>query len=81
MSFNAHLAPAHRMTADEAEVGSDFAAAGQAEILPEMNFFRHAWRKEFHSLGDFHQAFLALALFAAGSGNFDSQALRAIEKR
>jgi hypothetical protein len=46
-----------------------------------MGFFRCAWRKEFHPFSDFHQAFLALALFAARSGNFDSHRFRAIEKR
>src|SRR6185437_2459706 len=72
VSFDAHFAAAHRVAADEAGFGSDFAAAGQAKILAEMRFFRRAWRKKFHSFGDFHEAFLALALFAAGGGDFDS---------
>jgi hypothetical protein len=59
----------------------NFAPARKAEILSKMRFLRRARRKEFHAFGDFHQAFLALALFAARSGNPNSQSFRAIEKR
>jgi hypothetical protein len=81
MPFNAHFTAAHRVTADDSLLGNDFAAARQPEILPEMRFLRRARRKQFHSFSNFHQAFLALALFAARGGNFDPERFRAIEKR
>jgi hypothetical protein len=61
------------VTADDAGLGSDFAAAGQPELRLEMGFFRGARRKEFHSLRDFDETFLALALFAARGRDFDFQ--------
>ena len=35
----------------------------------------------FHAFSDFHEAFLALALFAAGCGHLDAQRLGAIKQR
>ena len=81
MPFDPHFPTAHRVAADEARVRNNFATARQAEILPQMRFLRRAWRKKFHAFGDFHEAFLAFALLAAGSGNLDAHHFRAIEKR
>jgi hypothetical protein len=69
------------MAAHEAGVGGHAAAAGEAEIFFEMKLLRRFVGEALHAGGNFHQAFLALALFAARGGDFDAQGLRAIEER
>ena len=69
------------MTAHQAGIGDDSAAAGQSELFFEMVFFGGRRGQTFHAVRDFYQTFLALALLAAGSGNFYSERFRIIEQR
>jgi hypothetical protein len=81
MAFDAHLAAAHGVATYDAGSGSDLAAAGEAEILAQMRLFGRARGKQFHAFRDFHEAFFALTLFAAGGRHLDSEGVGAVEKR
>ena len=69
------------MAADDAGIRGNAAGAGQAEILLQMHFLGTSGREKLHAFDDFHETFLALALFVAGSGHLDAKLFRVIEQR
>jgi hypothetical protein len=80
MSFDTHIAATHRLAADGAEIGDQLASAGESKVSLEMCFGRLAGGEAFHSGQDLNQAFLALALFAAGRWDFYAQIIGAVEQ-
>jgi hypothetical protein len=69
------------MASDHATILDEVAAAGEAEVFPEMLFLRSFGRNELRPLGDLHKTFLAFALLAAGSGDLDAERFGTVEKR
>jgi hypothetical protein len=79
-TFDAHVAAPHGMAADNAGVGDNPAPAGKTEVLSQVIFLRRRFGKTFHALHNFHQALLALPLFAARSWNTYAKRLRVFEE-
>jgi hypothetical protein len=69
------------VASDNASVFDNSAAAGQSEVFLQVIFFRTPRRKIFHPGSDLNEAFLALALFTTGSGDFYPKQLGAIKER
>jgi hypothetical protein len=80
MAFDAHFAATQRLAMHDPGVGGNAALAGKAEIAAQMPFCRRGRRKQFGSLKNFDEAFLTLALFAAGRGHANAQGFRALEQ-
>jgi hypothetical protein len=80
VALDFHFAASHRVAAHKAGLGGDVAAARQAEMIPQMFFFRSAGRKVLHALRHLDDTFPALATFPAGSWHSESDRFRAIEQ-
>ena len=80
VAFNVHVTPSKRMASDHAAILDEAAAAGEAEVLPEMFFLRAFGRNKLHPPSDLHKTFLALSLLAAGCGDLDAERFSTVEK-
>jgi len=80
VALDAHLAAAQGLAGDNPVVGRDAALAGETEVTLEMSFRGGARSEKFRAASDFDEAFLALALFAAGGGHTDAERLGIIEE-
>ena len=81
LGFNAHMAAAHGVAADEAIVSGDGGLAGKAERRFQVLLERRWRRKIVCAFDDLHHTLFAFALFAARGGDAHADLLRAIEQQ
>jgi hypothetical protein len=81
MTLDPQIAAPHGVAANHAGAGNNLGAAGQAEIVAQVDFRSVFRRQARHAFGNFDDALLALALFAAGRGNAHAKGIGAVEER